>query len=262
MSYTEFLRTKMAAQHKVAAVRKPTDASVYIQRQRMAASSVFFRNGTSVGTLVKHTDRPVNNNAAVSSKKGSGTVPSASDYISHRGSNGSRYDQNDQKYGPYRKDLLCSKQKPSPDNWKYPTASSNTMAKASCPSEAGLPPSDVKFVDNTISLSAMHPQKAIGCDENNTLEKPNHVPSPGIQNINRQTHAVGKHFFMRKPPSSQGPNTSPLKVGSYYTPLSGYVENKRGYVMNTPPVPKAPGPQGQEISHLKINMPTTFPIKV
>lgn len=261
MSYTEFLRTKLSRQQKVTSVRKPTDASVYTQKQRMAAAQVFFRDGTSVGTLTKQTDRPVNNNASVSFKKASGTVPAASDYITHKGSAASYYDKIDQKNGSRKKDLLCTSQKPCPDTWKYPTASSKTMAKVSCPSELGAEISDVKFVDDTISLSAMHPQKAIGCHDNFKLENPNHTHSPGIQTSNIQPYAVGKPFFMRNPPLSEAPNTSPLKVGSYYTPLTGYVENKHGYVMNTPPVPKAPGPQGQEIAHLKINKPTTFPLK-
>jgi hypothetical protein len=265
MSYTEFLRTKLASQTKVASVRKPTDASMYIQKQRMSASRVFFQDGTSIGTLTKQTDRPVFNNASVSNKKASGTVPAASDFISFKGSSASSFDTIAQNNVSNRKQLLCvnpTKTPPCPTKWKYPTASSKTMAKVSCPSEFGAEISDVKFVDNTISLSASVPDMILGCKaSNNTIITPNHTHSPGIRvDENNQQYAVGKSFFMSNPPMPQAANTSPLKVGTYYTPKSGYVENKQGYVKPTSPVRIASGSQGQAISQLKINKPTLFPI--
>lgn len=265
MSYTEFLRTKLASQQKVTSVRKPTDASVYTQKQRMAAVGTYsFVDGTSVGTLVKQTDRPVFNNAAVSSKKPSGKAVAASDFTTYAGSRASALDIIDQaKNG--KKDLPCvdpTKNVPCPV-WNYASAS-DSMRFRKCPdTTSGVldSPGAPLFEDNTISLSAMHPQKAIGCDGNSKLEDANHTPSSGIQQTNSQPYAVGKPFFMRNPPQPQTENTSPLKVGAYYSPLSGYVENKHGYVKPTAEVPKAPGPQGQTIAHLKINKPTNFNLK-
>jgi hypothetical protein len=265
MSYTEFLRTKLASQPKVTSVRKPTDASVYTQKQRMAASGHYsFVDGTSVGTLVKQTDRPVFNNEAVSSKKYSKKVPSASDFTTYSGSRACALDLIDQSKNG-KKDLPCvdpSKSIPCPA-WKYASASDGMRTRKCADNLSGVmdSPGDAKFEDNTISLSAMHPQKVLGCSNGRQLETANHTPSSGIQQTNSQPYAVGKSFFMRNPPQPQTENTSPLKVGAYYTPLSGYVENKHGYVMNTREVPKAPGPQGQEIAHLKINKPTTFNLK-
>lgn len=265
MSYTEFLRTKLASQQKVTSVRKPTDASVYTQKQRMAATGLFsFVDGTSVGTLVKQTDRPVFNNAAVSSKKQSGKVPSASDFTTYAGSRSSALDIIDQaKNG--KKNLLCINPVvsiPSPA-WNYASGSDSMRSRKCADTSSGVmdSPGAPLFQDNTISLSAMHPQKAIGCDGNSKLEDANHIHSTGLNGTNSQPYAVGKPFFMANPPMPQAENTSPLKVGSYYSPLSGYVENKHGYVTPTSDVPKAPGPQGQEIAHLKINRPTLFNLK-
>jgi hypothetical protein len=265
MSYTEFLRTKLASQPKVTSVRKPTDASVYTRKQRMAATGSYsFIDGTSVGTLLKQTDRPVFNNAAVSFKKASGKVPSASDFTTYAGSRASSQDIIDQAEN-LKKALPCvnpTQSVPCP-SWNYASASDATRFRKCPDSVSGVldSPGAPLFEDNTVSLSAMVPQQIIGCAGNNKLEDANHTPSSGLQLVNSQRYAPGKHFFMRKPPQPQAENTSPLKVGAYYTPLSGYVENKHGYVMNTSEIPKAPGPQGQTIAHLQINKPTLFNLK-
>lgn len=265
MSYTEYLRTKMAAEKKVVAVQKPTDASMYITKKRMEATQVFFQDGTSVGTLTKQTDRPVYNNASVSSKKATGKHVDASTYTAYRGNQGIGQDL------PYRtggkKELPCVNPvtcPPTPGNWQYQSASFITNVKGTTlPEFCGRPISDVKFVDNTIRLSAMHPRMVAtdGCCDHK-LEDPNHTHSPGIQvAVNNQPYALGKPFFMANPPEAQGPNVSDHKVGGYLGPRSAYVENKHGFVKPTPPVPTAPGGQGQEPAHLNINRPTLFSIK-
>lgn len=265
MSYTEFLRTKLASQPKVTAVRKPTDASVYTQKQRMAATGLFsFVDGTSVGTLVKQTDRPLFNNASVSSKKQSGKNTAASDFTTYSGSRASYLDLVDQAKNE-KKSIPCvdpTERLPCPV-WNYASASDSMRKRKCVDTLSGVmdSPGDCKFEDNTVSLSAMVPQQIVGCKANNKIEHANHTHSPGIQLVHSQQYAVGKPFFMRSPPQPQSENTSPLKVGAYYTPLSGYVENKHGYVLPTAEVPKAPGGQGQDIAQLKINKPTLFHIK-
>lgn len=264
MSYTEYLRTKMAAEKKFVAVQKPTDASMYITKKRMEATQVFFQDGRSVGTLTKQTDRPVYNNASVSHKKATGKHVDASTYTAYRGNQGIRQDLPYQAGG--KKELLCVNpvtSPPTPGHWNYPSASNTTKAKVSCPAELGLPVSDVKFVDNTISLSAMHPRMVAtdGCCDHK-IEDPNHTHSAGIQvDKDNQPYAVGKPFFMANPPMPEGPNVSDHKVGGYLGPRSGYVENKHGYVKPSDPTPKAPGGQGQQPAHLNINRPTLFSIK-
>jgi hypothetical protein len=269
MSYTEFLRTKLAAQPKVTSVRKPTDASVYTQKTRMAASSTFFADGTSVGTLTKQTDRPVFNNASVSSRKASGRTPCASDFTSYVGSFPSAADIYLQsRAGSSRKSLPCCtntrflRGPTAGTPASYPTASSITSAKAACPAQRGDPlSSNVQFVDNTIRLSAMVPQLVDGCCQPEMLVA-NHRNKLSHQvDVNNQPYAVGKPFFMRNPPRSLGTNVTYNKRGGWVGPRPGYVENKHGYVEPTRPTPEAPGGQGQTIEHLKINRPTLFHIK-
>ena len=260
MSYTEFLRTKLAAQQKVTSVRKPTDASCYTQKTRMAASRTFFVDGTSVGTLTKQTDRPVDNNASVSRRKASGTVPCASDFTSYAGSWASRQDMVDQSNGTARKSLPCAI--PSYNGWTYPSASSITSAKAARPVECGESlSSNVQFVDNTIRLSAMVPKLVNGCCAPKILEPNNHNKLSYQIGVNNQPYAVGKPFFMRGPPNSLGTNVTYNKRGGWVGPRPGYVENKHGYAGNTRPTPRAPGGQGQRIEQLKINRPTLFRLR-
>ena len=264
MSYTEYLRTKLAAEQKVVNIRNPTDASMATTKVRMIASRVFRQDGTGVGTLTKQTDRPVNNNASVSSTKPGGRVPDASMYTSYRGHIGIDNDIVYRTGG--KRALLCvnpTLTPPTPGNWTYPTASSATNAKVSCPRERGDDISDVKFVDDTISLSASHPRMVAvdGCCDHN-IEDPNHIHSAGIQvAVDNQRYAVGKTFFMANPPLPEGPNVSDHKVGGYLGPRSKYVENKHGFAGSTPEVPTAPGGQGQQIAHLQINKPTLGNIK-
>jgi len=267
MSYTEYLRTKQSAQQKVVNVKNPTDASMYITKQRMKASYDFNVEGGSVGTLNKGTDRVVPNNAAVSfPKKTIGKQQDASFFTAYRGGRGIRND------APYRiggkKELPCVNtitQPPCPTNWKYPTAGQHTKDVKCRDTISGVmdSPGAPLFQDNTISLSAMHP-KMVGVDacHESSIVAPNHTHSPGIQvAADNQPYAVGKPFFMANPPLPEGPNVSPLKVGGYLGVRSGYVENKHGYAKPTGPTPQAPGRQGQEIAHLKINQPTLGNIK-
>jgi hypothetical protein len=185
-------------------------------------------------------------------------------YTAHRGYVGIDSDLAYRTGG--KKNLLCvnpATTPPTPGNWTYPTASSKTNTKVSCPRERGDDISDVKFVDNTISLSASHPRMVAtdGCCDHK-IEDPNHIHSVGIQvAVDNQKYAVGKPFFMSDPPVPQGPNVSDNKVGGYLGPRSKYVENKHGFVANSAPVPTAPGGQGQDIAQLKINKPLIGNIK-
>jgi hypothetical protein len=240
---------------------------MYITKKRMESSIFFDVDGGSTGTLNKGTDRVVPNNAAVSfAKKTIGKHQDASVFTGYRGSQGIKND------APYiaggQKKLPCvntSLNPPSPLGWKYPSAGDRTKAVKCRDNVSGVldSPGDSKFVDNTISLSAMHANMVTsGCCAHEGITKANHTHSPGIQvDVDNQPYAVGKGFFMKNPPEAEGPNVSPHKVGGYLGPRSGYVENKHGNVLPTRPVPEAPGGQGQEIAHLKINTPTLGVIK-
>jgi hypothetical protein len=264
MSYTEYLRTKLAAEKKVVNVKNTTDASMATTKVRMIASRVFGFDGTTVGTLTKQTDRPVNNNASVSSIKTGGRVPDASTHTAYRGHLGIDKDQAYRNHT--KKDLLCvdpTLYPPTPGNWTYPTAGGSTNAKVSCPRERGDDISNVQFSDNTIRLSASHPRMVAtdGCCDHK-IQDPNHTPSPGIQlDVDNQKYAVGKPFFMANPPLPEGPNVSDHKVGGYLGPRSKYVENKHGFAGRSAETPTAPGPQGQTIAHLNINKPNLGNVK-
>jgi len=263
MSYTEFLRNKAAAQKKTVDVQRPMDASSYTHRQRLAATQVFPVDGAGVGTLLKSTDRNVNNNAAISSKKQFGRPGAASDYTSYAGSRASNQDINTRNTIS-SKELPCIAGDFSPNakvgnNLVLGSASSRTNMIESCPSERGAPISDIKFVDNTISLNSMGPK--LDSATNGTCFSANHTHSPGLSIAVNPTSAPGKPFFMASPPMPQGPNVSPNKVGGYLGNRAVYVERKHGYVKPTGPTPVAPGGQGQYPAHLKINNPTFGIIK-
>jgi hypothetical protein len=256
MSYTEFLRNKSAAHKKKVDVQRPMDASSFIHRQRLAATQVFPVDGSSVGTLMKITDRNVNNNAATASQKNTGRPGTASDYTSYAGSRASSQDI-------ITRNTLSSKILPCiPMPITVNTmnnASSRTHAIASCSSERGYPVSDIQFVDNTISLNSMGPK--MGSATNGTCFPVNHIHSPGLSVAVNPKSAPGKHFFMASPPKSQGPNVSPNKVGGYLGNRSQYVERKHGHVNPTRVIPTAPGGQGQHPAQLKINNPTFVDVK-
>jgi len=258
MSYTEYLRTKMAAEQKVINIRNPTDASMATSKLKMISSQIFRQDGTNVGSMIVGTDRPTPNHSATSYVKASGKTADCSSYTIYRGHIGIG---NDAAYRTgYKKTLPCVNplvSPPTPGDWTYPNASNFTNNKTSCPKERGDTISDIKFVDNTISLSATHPRMVAvdGCCDHK-IEDPNHIHSSGIKiDVDNQRYAIGKSFFMSNPPVPEGPNVSFNKVGGYLGPRSIYVENKHGFVGRLIEVPTAPGGQGQQIAHLKINTP-------
>lgn len=265
MSASDYLRTKLASQQHIASTRKPTDSSEYTHKLRLAASSTFFVDGGSVGALRRNTDEAVlvgNSHPALSFKKSTtGKTPLASDYTSYSGHHSSTQDiiaQNTR--GP--KNLLCTSL-PAGPVVKY-TSASDHIRTVKCPDiDTGV--QDVQhsgvFVDNTIRLIAGHPRMVDtdGCCDFN-IEHPNHTHSPGIRvGVDNQKHATGKRFFMSNPPLPQGDNVNNRnKIGGYLGVRYKYVENKKGLVKPTDQIPKAPGPQGQQIEQLKINSPTFF----
>ena len=251
------MRRKAAVAPVVLNTLKPTDASMNTLKKRMEASSVFFTDGGSLGTLIKNTDRNVQNNAAVSSIKAKGRPPDASFYTSYRGGQAIG-DDSAHRRGiiVQTSELACCNVQPS--SWSY-SSGSDYIRSLKCAADS---PGDVKFVDDTIRLSAGVPEMVTsGCCDNQGITAPNHTHSPGIQLVNSQPYAVGKPFFMRNPPQSEGPNVSPHKVGGYLGVRTAYVENKHGYVQPSKPTPVAPGGQGQEIAHLKINKPNLANVK-
>ena len=265
MSSSDYLRTKLAAMQRVVSVQKPTDSSVYTGKLRMAAARQgFFVDGTSKGSLRNNTDdAPMygnNPHASVSSFKSSaGEIPLSSDHITFVGSSAAWYDIQAQNAGG-KKELLCVNptSSPAPPYFKYASGSDNTRILANnCLTKTGGvtdSPGDAIFVDNTIRLSAGIESKLTGCC-GSQIEDPNHTHSPGLP-VNKQINAIGKPFYI--PPNPKPSNLAPKQGGGYLGPRFGYVENKQGFVKPTPPLPKAPGGQGQVKAVLRINDPTFF----
>jgi hypothetical protein len=264
MSYATYLSNKLASQQKVVTVRKPTDASMITQKRRFEANTVFFADGQGVGSLAMDTSRPTGTpllqHASTSSKKSSTRPADASAYTSFRGAQGIR---DDAAYsGSARKTLLCAPEIQI-DGSKYKTAADVTRDKLACDTSNALrdPP---KFVDNTIRLSAMVPDMmGDGCCKDSTVAA-NHTHSPGLPICNQQQNfAVTQHTFMAAPPLFQNKGVGGARIGAYYTPKSGYVENKHGNDLRVNPrrVPTMWRFSSGAPAHLKINDPTFANVK-
>jgi len=257
MSYATYLQNKLAAERKVVNVRNPTDASHYIHKKRLEANTVFFADGAGKGSLAMDTSRPdgipLLQHPSTSFAKATTRPADASDYTSFRGAQGIRDDASYVAGG--RKELLCI---PAPvvDSTKYKSAGDVTKDKIACDkSNALLEPA--RFVDNTIRLSSMHAELVgVGCGEN-SLVKANHDASEGIHPPSHPSRAVNNHTFMASPPEFQNKGVGGARIGAYYNPRSGYVENKHGNDLGVNPR-RVPVPfviSSNAPAHLKINNP-------
>jgi hypothetical protein len=259
MSYATYLQNKMAAQQKVVNIRNTTDASMITQKRRFESNLTFFADGKGVGSLAMDTSRPdgvpLLQHASVSFSKGSTRPADASSYTAYRGAQGIR-DDSAYKTG-VKKNLPCITSIPQPDPEKYRTASQVTREKMACDKSNALlePP---RFVDNTIRLSAMHPEMVSEECCNHNMVKANHTHSEGIHSPVVPTSATGKKSeIMRAPPLFQNQGVGGGRIGAYFTPRSGYVENKHGNDLNVNPrrVPAAYVLDPNAPAHLKINNP-------
>lgn len=270
MSYATYLRNKTASAPKITSLHKPTDASQHTHKVRLFSNQTFFSDGRGVGSLAMDTSRPTGipllQHASTSYAKGSTRPADASDYTSFRGHVGV---DNDSKYlggGKITTQTCC--QIPEVDSSKYRSASDYSRSKG-CELSSHQPHIESElsgplFVDNTIRLSAMVPSMmGDGC-VNAPLVAANHTHSPGLPiGAQQQNFSVTQHSFMAAPPLFQNKGVGGARIGAYYTPKSGYVENKHGNDLNVnprrTPVPWVYSPGAP--AHLKINRPTLFRIK-
>lgn len=263
MSYATYLQNKLASQKKVVNVRNTTDASQYIHKTRLEANRVFFADGQGVGSLAMDTSRPAGTpllqHAATAFRKSTTRPADASDYTAYRGSQGIG---NDAAYlNGGKKDLPCIAAPapivdPKTGLPKYRSAGDVIKAKIACDTSNALldPP---RFVDNTIRLSAMQTDTLSGTCCVNGLTKAIHDPSEGIHPPSHPSRAITEHTFMAAPPEFQNPGVNVKKVGGYYNPRSGYVENKHGNDLGVNPR-RVPVPfviSSNAPAHLKINDP-------
>lgn len=259
MSYATYLANKLASQPKVITVKQPTDASMVTQKRRFEAVQTFFADGKGKGSLAMDTSRPngtpLLQHASTSFTKATTRSAGASDYTAFRGGQGIGNDSAYLTGGVNGKKTIdgCVPI-PNSDSTKYKSAS-DFMRSQQCQDDIVRDDSP-KFVDNTIRLSAMQPDMVEGCPDSR-LVAANHTHSEGIHPPTHPSAAVTQHTFMAAPPEFQNKGVGGSKIGGYYNPRSGYVENKHGNDLGVNPrrtptpwvyTPGAP-------AHLKINDP-------
>lgn len=267
MSYATYLANKIASQKKVVNVRNPTDASMITQKRRFEANQEFFVDGHGIGSLATNTTRPdgtpLLQHPSTSFVKATSRPAAASDYTAFRGGRGIRDDAAYLTGGGSdgKKDLICC---PAivPGVSKYKGAGDVTKDKIACDKTNALrdPP---KFVDNTIRLSAMHPEMVDGGCCDNSIVEAIHDHSQGIHPPTHPSHAITNHTFMSAPPLFQNKGVGGSRIGAYYNPRSGYVENKHGNDLGVNPK-RVPSPwvySSGAPAHLKINDPTFANVK-
>lgn len=265
MSYATYLKDKLAAQKKVVNVRNPTDASQYTHKKRLQSTQIFFADGQGSGSLAMDTSRPAGTpllqHASVSYSKRSTRPADASVYTAYRGAMGINTDS---EYRAGGKANLPCVDLPDPTPAKYKGAGDVTKDKIACDkSNALLKPA--LFVDNTIRLSAMQSDMitATSCCERD-ITKANHEHSEGLHLPVRPTSAHGKRSeLVRNPPQFQNQGVGGSRIGAYFNPRSGYVENKHGndlgVTRRSVPTPWKFSPNAP--AHLKINDPTFANVK-
>jgi hypothetical protein len=260
MSYATYLRNKLDSQPKIMSLRKPEDASQHTHKKRLESTQVFFADGQGVGSLERTTTRsdgtPLLSHPAVSFSKSTTRPANASTYTAFRGHIGVG---DDAKFRNGGKQVVTEGCIPIPevDGSKYKTAADVTRDKLACDTTNALrdPP---KFVDNTIRLSAMVPDMVEGACAITTSGPSTHTHSPGLPICNQQQNfALTQHTFMAAPHEFQNQGVGGARIGAYYNPRSGYVENKHGNDLNVNPrrvpVPWRFSPGAP--AHLKINDP-------
>lgn len=270
MSYATYLANKLASEKKVVTVKKPTDASMITQKRRLEASQIFFADGYGKGSLAMDTSRPngtpLLQHATTSFTKATTRPAAASDYTAFRGSQGIRDDAAYLTGGvngrktidgcvPVPNTLLD----PKTGLPKYRSAGDATKTLHCVNEKIGDSP---KFVDNTIRLSAMQPDMIQGCPDGPFVTA-NHEHSEGIHPPSHPSRAVNNHIFMASPPEFQNQGVGGARIGAYYNPRSGYVENKHGNDLGVNPK-RVPVPfviSSNAPAHLKINNPTFADVK-
>jgi hypothetical protein len=279
MSYTEYLRRKAAAQPVILNTKKFEDASMFTQKQRLAASTVFRLNGGDIGTTIEANDRSGNAHRPMSYQKQTGRSADASDYTAFLGSQGIRDD------AAYNRGRLLTN-----SNSAGSISACVTIAAPIAPKQASQftrqlidchtlhrdgtadPISDQAFVDTTIRLSAALPTMVNGGSYVNGKWTPAATtccPAEAIHDIkdksaypqtpNRPSQAGGQYAVI-------GPNTtSPDDARKVGAPVRSdhlpYVEKHHGNDLNVNPKrPFVKYKPGGFPAHLKINEPTHYPV--
>ena len=94
MSYSVYLRSKLASEPTILNTKKPTDASMFTQKVRMIASQDFPTNGQAYGTTLQSSDMSYGglNHPTTSNLKNTGRPGPASAFTAYLGSQAIRTD--------------------------------------------------------------------------------------------------------------------------------------------------------------------------
>jgi hypothetical protein len=249
------MRRKAAAAPVILNTKKPTDASMFIQKTRLAASGVFRLDGSEVGTTITANDRSGNGHMPASYVKKTGKPADASDFTAFLGSQGIRDDA-----AFKRGRILTNSTDASSVSTCVPIAAPVAPKQASqfgrelvdCHAARGDPISNKVFVDNTIRLSAGQ----VPCATNTTHiihDVKDQTAFPKVPN--RPSQAGGQYAVIG--PVTTSPDDA-RKVGAPVRSFNlPYVEKHHGNDLNVNPKrPFVPFriPAGAP-AHLKINDP-------
>jgi len=262
MSYTEYLRRKDAVAIKILSTRENTDASTHTWKVKMASSTVFFQDGSSIGVVNRPQDLKDDALKKVMSyKKATGPTPDASlvsQCFAGRALADSLRPAN-AKPGPTIRLEPCCIIEPT-----VPALSGSDFIRErlACQVANGethdastvTPP---VFVDNTVRLSVGILPGGTGCcwpAANHEIKTKNSFPL----HPERPSQAGGQYALI------PAPTTTPdeaRKVGAALRNIP-YVEKHHGNDLNVNP--KRPFrryqiPAGSP-AHLKINEPRHYPV--
>lgn len=263
MSYTEYLRRKDAAAIKIVNTRENTDASTHTWKVKMASSTVFFPDGSSIGVMNRPQD--LKDDAlkkVVSYRKASGgPTPDASMFsqcTAGRALAASLTSANAKANPTITVGPCYTIAAPVP----YLSSSDFTRNRSACQVANGqehdaatvTPP---VFVDDTIRLSVGILPGGTGCcwpPANHSIKEQKAYPTEP----NRPSQAGGQYALI--PASTTSPDDA-RKVGAALRNIP-YVEKHHGNDLGVNP--KRPFvryqiPAGSP-AHLKINEPTHYPV--
>jgi hypothetical protein len=260
MSYTEYLRRKAAATPVIFNTVKPTDSSMYTQKVRQMASSVFQQNSSfHKGSTLQSNDRSGNMNQVITSYKSTGKSVDCSSYISFVGSQAIK-DDNASIRGKILGNTSCN----VPYLFDAPQSGSDYIRRAQglvkqCKptphTKAGDKVDGPKFVDNTIRLSA----GIVPCNSSCPSGTPKVIHSvkdvPPFMPLHTTRNNVKTSTLLY-----QEGGDHPYKAGASLRKIP-YVEKHHGNDLLVNPRRLFKKYQGNGPAHLRINDPTMAPVK-
>lgn len=260
MSYTEYLRRKDAASVKILNTRENTDASTHTWKVKMASSTVFSPDGSTIGVINRPQDLKDDSlKKVVSYRKATGSTSDASSFsqcLAGRALSASLTPANAKPSPTITNNSCCVIDDPVP----YLSGSDFIRQRLACQVANGEQHDEATvtppvFVDNTISLSVGRvPCATTSSHIVHDVKEEKAFPT----HPNRPSQAGGQYALI--PAATTTPDDA-RKVGAALRNIP-YVEKHHGNDLSVNP--KRPFvryqiPAGSP-AHLKINEPTHYPV--